>query len=55
MAVSTRRWPRGYDEYGLDVKIGIGGPQVNVYQLLLGNKADFVMGYDVATTNAVLS
>jgi NitT/TauT family transport system substrate-binding protein len=36
-----------YEKYGLDVKIGMGGPQVNVYQLLLGEKADFVMGYDV--------
>ena len=42
-----------YEKYGLDVKIGMGGPQVNVYQLLLGEKADFVMGYDVATINAV--
>ena len=42
-----------YERYGLDVKIGMGGPQVNVYQLLLAEKADFVMGYDVATINAV--
>ena len=42
-----------YAKYGLDVKIGMGGPQVNVYQLLLGEKADFVMGYDVATINAI--
>ncbi len=42
-----------YAKHGLDVKIGMGGPQVNVYQLLLGEKADFVMGYDVATINAV--
>ena len=34
---------RTYEKYGLDVKIGMGGPQVNVYQLLLGEKADFVM------------
>lgn len=44
---------RIYEKYGLDVKIGMGGPQVNVYQLLLAEKADFVMGYDVATINAV--
>ena len=31
----------------------MGGPQVNVYQLLLAGKADFVMGYDIATLNAV--
>ena len=42
-----------YEKYGLEVKIGMGGPQVNVYQLLLGEKADFVMGYDVATINAI--
>ena len=42
-----------YEKYGMDVKIGMGGPQVNVYQLLLGEKADFVMGYDVATINAI--
>jgi NitT/TauT family transport system substrate-binding protein len=42
-----------YEQHGLDVTIGMGGPQVNVYQLLLGGKADFVMGYDVATINAV--
>ncbi len=42
-----------YEKYGLDVKIGMGGPQVNVYQLLLAEKADVVMGYDVATINAV--
>ena len=42
-----------YEKYGLDVKIGMGGPQVNVYQLLLAEKADFVMGYDVATINGV--
>ncbi len=42
-----------YEKYGLNVKIGMGGPQVNVYQLLLAEKADLVMGYDVATINAV--
>ena len=42
-----------YKKFGLDVKIGMGGPQVNVYQLLLADKADFVMGYDVATVNAI--
>lgn len=42
-----------YQQHGLDVKIGMGGPQVNVYQLLLAGKADFVMGYDYATLSAV--
>jgi len=42
-----------YEKFGLDVHIGMGGPQVNVYQLLLAEKADFVMGYDNATISAV--
>ena len=42
-----------YEKYGLNVHIGMGGPQVNVYQLLLAEKADFVMGYDNATISAV--
>jgi NitT/TauT family transport system substrate-binding protein len=42
-----------YEKHGLDVKVGMGGPQVNVYQLLLAGKADFVMGYDIATIHAV--
>ncbi len=42
-----------YRKHGLDVSIRMGGPQVNVYQLLLAGKADFVMGYDIATLNAV--
>jgi len=42
-----------YKKYDLDVTIRMGGPQVNVYQLLLAKKADLVMGYDVATLNGV--
>jgi NitT/TauT family transport system substrate-binding protein len=42
-----------YQRYGLDVTIKMGGPQVNVYQLLLAGQADFAMGYDIATLNAV--
>jgi NitT/TauT family transport system substrate-binding protein len=42
-----------YQKYGLDVTIKMGGPQVNVYQLVLAGKADLAMGYDVATLNAV--
>ncbi len=42
-----------YRHYGLDVTIKMGGPQVNVYQLLVAGQADFAMGYDVATLNAV--
>jgi NitT/TauT family transport system substrate-binding protein len=42
-----------YKKHGLDVTIRMGGPQVNVYQLLLAGKADLVMGYDVATLEGV--
>ncbi len=42
-----------YQRYGLDVTIKMGGPQINVYQLLLAGQADFAMGYDIATLNAV--
>jgi len=42
-----------YAKHGLDAHVGMGGPQVNVYQLLLAGKADFVMGYDIATINAI--
>ncbi len=42
-----------YQRHGLDVTIRMGGPQVNVYQLLLAGQADFAMGYDIATLNAV--
>lgn len=42
-----------YKRAGLDVTIKMGGPQVNVYQLLLAEQADFIMGYDIATIKAV--
>jgi NitT/TauT family transport system substrate-binding protein len=42
-----------YRKHGLDVTIRMGGPQVNVYQLLLAGQADLIMGYDIATLNAV--
>ncbi len=42
-----------YKKYGLDVTIKMGGPQVNVYQLLLAGQADYVMGYDIQTLKAV--
>jgi NitT/TauT family transport system substrate-binding protein len=42
-----------YRRYGLDVTVRMGGPQVNVYQLLLAGQADFAMGYDIATLKAV--
>ncbi len=36
-----------YDKAGLDVTIKMGGPQINVMQLLLAGEADVVMGYDL--------
>jgi NitT/TauT family transport system substrate-binding protein len=35
-----------YKKHGLDVTVRMGGPQVNVMQLLAAGQADFVMGYD---------
>src|SRR4051812_22788224 len=35
-----------YKKYGLDVTVKMGGPQVNVMQLLAAGQADFVMGKD---------
>jgi NitT/TauT family transport system substrate-binding protein len=42
-----------YRKHGLDAEIRMGGPQVNVMQLLLAGRADAVMGYDLQTVNAV--
>jgi len=42
-----------YAKQGLEVTIKMGGPQVNVYQLVLAGQADFAMGYDIATLNAI--
>lgn len=42
-----------YRKHGLDADIRMGGPQVNVMQLLLAGKADAVMGYDLQTISAV--
>jgi NitT/TauT family transport system substrate-binding protein len=42
-----------YKAQGLDADIRMGGPQVNVMQLLLAGKADAVMGYDLQTLPAV--
>ncbi len=36
-----------YRRQGLDVEVRMGGPQVNVMQLLLAGQADLVMGYDL--------
>ncbi len=42
-----------YARYGLDVEVRMGGPQINVVQLLLAGQADLVMGYDLQTIKAV--
>ena len=42
-----------YEEYGLDVTIQMGGPQVNGTQLLMGNAVDFFMGYASDAIEAV--
>jgi NitT/TauT family transport system substrate-binding protein len=42
-----------YRKHGLDVDVRMGGPQVNVMQLLLAGRADAVMGYDLQTIKAV--
>ncbi len=42
-----------YKKHGLDARIKGGGPQINVMQLLLGGKADAVMGYDLQQISAV--
>ena len=41
-----------YRKAGLDVTIKMGGPQVNVMQLMMAGQADCVMGYDVQTIQA---
>ncbi len=42
-----------YRKHGLEVTVTMGGPQVNVMQLLLAERADVVMGYDIQTLKAV--
>jgi NitT/TauT family transport system substrate-binding protein len=42
-----------YRKHGLEVIVRMGGPQVNVLQLLLAERADFVMGYDIQVLQAV--
>lgn len=42
-----------YEEAGLDVTISMGGPQVNVMQLLVAGEADIIMGYDLQTLTSV--
>lgn len=42
-----------YKQYGLDVTIKMGGPQVNGTQLLMGNAVDFFMGYGADAIKAI--
>ncbi|MBD0337197.1 MAG: ABC transporter substrate-binding protein, partial [Cyanobacteria bacterium Co-bin13] len=42
-----------YNDYGLDVTIQMGGPQVNGTQLLMGGAVDFFMGYTADAVKAV--
>jgi len=44
---------RIYARHGLDVEVKMGGPQINVMQLLLAGQADLVMGYDLQTIKAI--
>jgi NitT/TauT family transport system substrate-binding protein len=41
-----------YSKAGLDVKIKMGGPQVNMLQLMMAGQADCIMGFDVQTIQA---
>lgn len=41
-----------YAQAGLDVTLKMGGPQVNLMQLMLAGQADCIMGYDVQTIQA---
>lgn len=41
-----------YSKAGLDVTIKMGGPQVDLMQLLVAGQADCIMGYDVQTMKA---
>jgi NitT/TauT family transport system substrate-binding protein len=41
-----------YRQAGLDVTLRMGGPQVNLMQLLAAGKADCIMGFDVQTMKA---
>jgi len=41
-----------YARAGLDVTLKMGGPQVNLMQLLVAGQADCIMGFDVQTIKA---
>jgi NitT/TauT family transport system substrate-binding protein len=42
-----------YEKAGLDVTIKMGGPQVNIMQLLLAGEGDLIMGYDFQVLSGV--
>jgi len=43
-----------YKDYGLDITIKMGGPQVpSGTQLLMGGAVDFFMGYGIDAVNAI--
>lgn len=42
-----------YKRHGLDVTVKMGGPQVNVIQIIAAGQADFVMGKDFQTLSAI--
>ncbi len=41
-----------YKQAGLDVTIKMGGPQINIMQVMMAGQADCIMGYDVQTIQA---
>lgn len=41
-----------YTKAGLDVTLKMGGPQVNMMQLMMAGQADCIMGFDVQTMQA---
>ncbi len=42
-----------YARAGLEVEIGMGGPQINGLQLLTAGRADMIIGYDIQVLKAI--
>jgi NitT/TauT family transport system substrate-binding protein len=42
-----------YKRHGLEVEVRMGGPQINVLQLLLAGQVDAAMGYDLQVIKAI--
>jgi NitT/TauT family transport system substrate-binding protein len=42
-----------YEQAGLDVELAQGGPQLNAMQILVGGRADVILGYDLQILAAV--